>query len=185
MEGKRSASRSQVLRDWATAELLVRRLSGECVYREAQCGLLPRVEHPAILVQAAMQEVFRPHSPLEIFSDEQPSFKPQRQEEEGLIPIDEVLGRYDHKSRSIHIFVKNVTHFASAALKCDVRSLEYIVRIHEYAHALLHTGLSWTDEPLLMHTYPSVNKPIGNPFCGTVRWLSDLSNRKSMSLLRK
>src|SRR5919109_264643 len=107
---------SQLLRDWAGAEQLVRRLAGEAVHREAQCGVLPYVKHPAILVQVALRETFRPKSPLESFSDAQPRLKPQTAEEEKLIPIDELLGQYDYKKQSIEIFTKNITHFAKSEL---------------------------------------------------------------------
>ena len=155
---------SQLLRDWAGAEQLVRRLAGEAVHREAQCGVLPYVKHPAILVQVALRETFRPKSPLESFSDAQPRLKPQTAEEEKLIPIDELLGQYNYKKRSIEIFAKNIIHFAESELKCDVGSLEYVVRIHEHAHALLHLGVSWDDEPSLMRNYTEGQQTDWKPF---------------------
>jgi hypothetical protein len=164
MESGNLDPRSQALQDWVKAELLVRRLAGEPVHRDAQCGLLPRVKHPAVLVQASLQETFRPNSPLEVFSDAQPRFRPQSQEEEKLIPIDELLGQYNYKKRSIEIFAKNIIHFAESELKCDVGSLEYIVRIHEYAHALLHLGVSWDDEPLLIRNYTEGQRTDWKPF---------------------
>jgi hypothetical protein len=101
---------------------------------------------------------------LESFSDAQPRLKPQTAEEEKLIPIDELLGQYDYKKQSIEIFTKNITHFAKSELNCDVASLEYIVRIHEHAHALLHLGVSWDDEPSLMHNYAEGQQTDWKPF---------------------
>lgn len=133
----------------------------------AQCGLLPRIKHPAVLVQASPQETFRPNSPVEIFSDAQPRFRPQAPEEENLIPIDEVLGRYNYRRRTIEIFYKNIAYFAEAELKCDVSSLEYVVRIHEYAHALVHLGVSWDDEPSLIRNYTEGQQTDWKPFLHT------------------
>ena len=167
MESGNLDPRSQALQDWVNAELLVRRLAGEPVHRDPQCGLLPRVKHPAVLVQASLQETFRPNSPLEVFSDAQPRFRPQSQEEEKLIPIDELLGQYNYRKRSIEIFAKNIIHFAESELKCDVGRLEYIVRIHEYAHALLHLGVSWDDEPSLIRNHTDGQQTDWKPFLQT------------------
>jgi hypothetical protein len=102
-----------------------------------------------------------------IFSDAQPRLRPRTQEEEKLIPIDELLGKYNYRKRSIEIFTKNILHFAESELKCDVSSLEYLVRIHEYAHALVHLGVSWDDEPSLIRNYTGGQQTDWKPFLRT------------------
>ena len=158
-----TGSQPCALHDWASSEMAMRRLSGEPIRRDAQCGLLPRVTHPAILLQAALQETFRPNSPVEMYSDAQPRFRPLANEPESLIPIDELLGQYNYRKRSIEIFKRNIAYFSNS-LACDLTNLEYIVRLHEYGHALFHTGLAWSDEASLMGNYPPGQHTDWKPF---------------------
>jgi hypothetical protein len=96
-----------------------------------------------VLSQAAFQETFRPTSPTEVYSEDQPSFIPRSAEEDDWIPIDVLLGCYRPKTRTIIIFQRA---FAKHPLRCNVFDLETIVRLHEYAHALVHLGIFWPDE---------------------------------------
>jgi len=132
----------------------MQRLAGSPDRCDIALGSLPRVEHPTILMQAALGETFRPTSPMEVYSDDQPTFAPQSPEQEHWVPIDILLGCYSSKSRIITIFHKNIVQFATAKFNCIPADLELIVRLHEYAHALIHLGLFWKDEPSLIRSYP-------------------------------
>jgi len=61
-----------------------------------------------------------------------------------IIPIDEYLGRYEPKMRKITIFDKGIDN-ASRIIRCDPKYLKYIVRLHEWSHALIHIGLGEND----------------------------------------
>lgn len=150
VDKRKGNSNSPTPHEWAIAEHLTQRLSGSPNRRDTVLGSLPGITHPAILVQAALEETFRPASPTEVYSDEQPIFTPQLAEQERCVPIDVLFGCYSWKSRIIKIFHKNIVHFAITKFNCLASDLELIVRLHEYAHALIHLGLFWKDEPSLI-----------------------------------
>jgi hypothetical protein len=133
-------------------------------YRNPPFRSLPGLEHPAIITQAAFEETFRPASPIEVYSDDRPVFVPRSRAEDSWIPIDVMLGCYDHQYRIIKIFHKNVQNFASAKFNCAPLDLEFIVRLHEYAHALIHLGVFWKDEVALIRDYPGRQETDWNPF---------------------
>jgi hypothetical protein len=139
------------------------RLAGSA-YRNPSFRPLPGLEHPAIITQAAFEETFRPASPIEIYSDDRPVFVPKSQFEDSWIPIDVLLGCYEPQKRMIKIFRKNVEHFASAKFNCSPHDLEFIVRLHEYAHALIHLGVFWKDELALIRDYPAGQETDWKPF---------------------
>ena len=126
----------------------MQRLAGSRNRRDTALGSLPPVEHPAILTQAALEETFRPASPAEIYSDDQPTFVSQSPEQDRWVPIDIVLGCYLSKSRIIKIFHKNIAYFATAKFNCIPTDLELIVRLHEYAHALIIWACSGKMNPI-------------------------------------
>lgn len=132
--------------------------------RLLQSIAMPIPEHPAVLIQAALQETFRPRSPIEIYSDDQPSFRPQSPEEEGLVPIDILFGKYDYKTQTITIFHRNIERFASKQFKCPYLDLEILVRLHEYAHALEHLGVFWAEEPQTIKNYVLAGSTDWTPF---------------------
>jgi hypothetical protein len=55
--------------------------------------------------------------------------------------IDELLGCYDALEQKITIFDKGVKH-AAGQLGSSPNHLEYVVRIHEWAHAIFHLGVT-------------------------------------------
>jgi len=57
-----------------------------------------------------------------------------------IIPIDGFLGLYDLEERKITIFNKGIER-ASKELRCNPEHLRYIVRLHEWSHAILHLGV--------------------------------------------
>ena len=144
---------TEALAEWAKAMLVMQLLRDNC--RHTEFGSLPRVDHPAILMQAAIQETFRPASPTEVYSDARPIFVAPSPEAEGQIPIDILLGCYLSRTRTIKIFCKNIAHFASTEFNCNATDLEVIVRLHEYAHALVHIGLFWKEESGVILGYPT------------------------------
>src|SRR2546429_8856507 len=57
-----------------------------------------------------------------------------------LWTIDELLGLYEPHQRMITIFTKGIGHVAGQ-LGVQTFSVEYLVRVHEYAHAVFHLGV--------------------------------------------
>jgi hypothetical protein len=82
------------------------------------------------------------HEPSEIFSEEDPPKRLTDQSEE--IAIDGTLGLYNSNTQEITIFLKGISR-AAEILKASPDDLKLIVRLHEWAHALLHTGLGKAD----------------------------------------
>ncbi len=76
--------------------------------------------------------------PQEEESDEEPRKIDNRRE---WWPIDEVLGRYDPTNRSITLYRVGIKA-ASERVGRPAEHLGKIVRIHEYAHAIFHVGLT-------------------------------------------
>jgi hypothetical protein len=70
--------------------------------------------------------------------DEPPKRLGPRQE---IIPIDEYLGLYEPDSRKITLFNLGIRD-AAERLVCNPEHLKRIVNLHEYAHALVHLGLT-------------------------------------------
>ncbi len=141
------------LEELVRAYVATRRVLGRNTRRKIHPGTIPLVQHPAVLVQAAFQEIFRPTSPTEIYSEDQPTFMPRSAEEEDWIPIDVLLGCYRPQNRTIFIFHRNIEHCATHRLHCDVSDLEIVVRLHEYAHALVHLGVFWPEECDVIRDY--------------------------------
>lgn len=141
------------LKEWAEAMVAAHVLAGGPLRRGRSRPLLC-LQHPAVLIQAALQETFRPTSPVEVYSDHRPDFAPQTAEQEEWIPIDILLGCYEPSSREIKIFIRNIIHFADTVFKRNPSDVEFIVRLHEYAHAILHLGVFWEEEDELIRQYP-------------------------------
>jgi hypothetical protein len=78
------------------------------------------------------------HFPSELMSDNDPPIR-LGDRREGF-PVDELLGRYEPGIQQITIFRKGIRDVAER-LDVRERDLEFVVRLHEWAHALLHLGL--------------------------------------------
>jgi hypothetical protein len=79
------------------------------------------------------------HSPSERASDEEP---PVRLDEHAdIIPIDGLLGLYAPERQEITIFNQGIVRVAQR-LSLSVPDTTFAVRLHEWAHALLHVGLA-------------------------------------------
>jgi hypothetical protein len=76
--------------------------------------------------------------PKETFSDDEPPKK--LREDEETIPIDGYLGLYESEKIQITIFKKGIER-AVRILKCKLEHLTYVVRLHEWSHALVHIGV--------------------------------------------
>jgi hypothetical protein len=79
------------------------------------------------------------HFPSETFSDDEPPFR--RAEQAETFPIDGLLGLYSPDDQRITIFNKGLTQI-SRLLSVKADDLKMIVRIHEWAHALVHLGMA-------------------------------------------
>jgi hypothetical protein len=62
--------------------------------------------------------------------------------------IDGLLGLYERQPRQITIFTKGIA-YAAGKLDCTADALEYIVRNHEWAHAVFHLGVDGETNTLL------------------------------------
>ena len=78
------------------------------------------------------------HCPSEQTSDAEPPIRLADRTE--TIPIDRLLGIYDPSTQGITIFSKGIEQVA-ALLSAHPRDLMFIVRLHEWAHALLHIAV--------------------------------------------
>ncbi len=78
------------------------------------------------------------HCPLELRSDEEPPLRLDERAE--LIPIDGFLGIYTPERQEIKIFSQGIEQ-AAKRLNLRQQDITLIVRLHEWAHALLHLGL--------------------------------------------
>lgn len=125
--------------------------------------------------------------PGEIKSDDDPPGWDKREEN---WTIDELLGQYDAQAREITIFTKGIAYVAQrmGALQEHVN---YIVRIHEWAHANFHLGVTLEtsmelakaslrdDEALLRiaaedltEKYRSVDSYVHEQIAQSVTWLA-------------
>jgi hypothetical protein len=82
------------------------------------------------------------HHPSETESDEEPPICLAAQGD--VIAIDGVLGLYNPEAQEITIFRKGINRVAET-LDSRPADLKFLVRLHEWAHALLHVGLQETD----------------------------------------
>jgi predicted transcriptional regulator len=82
------------------------------------------------------------HCPSEIESNEEPPIR--LGERVDMIPIDGVLGLYSPATQQVTIFRKGVLRVAEI-LSVREHDLTFVVRIHEWNHALVHVGLLEAD----------------------------------------
>jgi hypothetical protein len=75
--------------------------------------------------------------PAETATDEDPPGWNKR--EEGW-SIEELLGQYSPQKRTITLFNKGIEH-AARQLDLSVDGLRYVVRLHEWGHAVFHLGV--------------------------------------------
>lgn len=95
--------------------------------------------HPAYLVELTTRNSFISNSASEMYSDKIITLLKELIDSDSPIPIDGLLGEYRSSSQEIIIYKKAISLFAGK-LGIDNSIVEYIVRVHEYSHALFHLG---------------------------------------------
>lgn len=123
------------LSEWATAEAVAKRLmSGG---RNTGTKSL----EPAALLGQACGFSMTSFGPQEFFSPKQPAVVSSggQSNQSDELPIDVLFGTYQPATRRIELFHKNIQHYAPA-FTAEFPQLLKIVRLHEYAHALVHLG---------------------------------------------
>src|SRR5947207_12611641 len=116
--------------EWAQ-EVWIRRKTNLVFRDPARC----RNFDPGQLVCPLTGNTILCGGPAEYFSKKMPCWTPSPGEGD-LLPIDILYGCYDPVSRSIHVFVDRIRQDAPM-LDASPYELERIVRIHEYAHAIV------------------------------------------------
>jgi len=101
--------------------------------------ILSEVCRPPHELVCAAAELFFPDSPspTEQFSDEEPPHWGNRKEK---WTIDGLLGRYDADTTKITIYNKGI-EYAATRIGTMPERLKYVVRLHEWSHAVFHLGL--------------------------------------------
>lgn len=130
------------LTEWATVERVTKRL-----LHSPQTPGMELLEPSALLWQVCgfsmssfgAQEYFSPKQPSVANADRPPHHGDE-------LPIDILFGTYQPRTRRIELFHKNIAHYAPA-FKAEFAQLLKIVRLHEYAHALVHLGTEVQDVP--------------------------------------
>lgn len=92
-----------------------------------------------VAVERATENVMVGPGPVGVFSKEVPVYAGTPGEEE-LAPIDILYGQYIPGELRIDIFVERI-HQDAPRFNADFQDFLRIVRIHEYAHAVVHTGI--------------------------------------------
>jgi hypothetical protein len=115
---------------WALAGLLGYKTSGG-------------VDDARVTVERLTRNVMLCPGTIEVFSQQMPVYFPPPAEE-GLAPIDILYGCYIPKHLRIEIFVNRIQADAPR-FKSHFLDLLTVVRIHEYAHAVVHAGINAAD----------------------------------------
>ena len=95
---------------------------------------------PSVAILATTGHAFPIEAPRERFSDEKLSL-PAEIARKDLLPIDLLYGRYLPESRTVEIFLSQIESHAPS-FGATFGQLLRIIRLHEYAHATLHLGVS-------------------------------------------
>jgi hypothetical protein len=104
---------------------------------------------PSQLVKRATGLVFTSDiQPKECSTEDDP---PEWDKRDERWTIDGLLGRYDAEEQSITIFKKGI-EFAAPIVGLLPDSLEMIVRLHEYGHAIFHLGMTQAESTAMAGT---------------------------------
>lgn len=127
-------------------------------------------QEPRLAVQGVTRSVVLCAAPAETFSQEMPTLAPQSPNDEELLPIDVLYGNYDPQGRLIKIYANRIERDARL-YGGSFEDLLRIVRLHEYAHAVLHLGVPVHDTISTLNTFgPS----------GTTDWNEFIARRTKM-----
>ena len=105
-----------------------------------------------LLVQDTTGNVILIGGPTEVFSQEMPAYSPPTPEDNDLLPIDVLYGRYEPQSMAIEIFAKSIEN-DSRVFGCAPSDLIKIIRMHEYAHAVVRLGVDGRDVERQLREY--------------------------------
>lgn len=95
--------------------------------------------HPRLIMEITSSNWFNNVSIIEESSDDIKNELNEMIEREEPIPIDTILGEYLYNEGKIVIYKKSIELF-SQHFGLEVKHVEFIVRLHEYAHAIFHLG---------------------------------------------
>jgi len=122
-------------RDWATAVKVTQRMITPKMVE------IPTIPHPSAIAEVGAGAMRLQAPPTEVFSNEKPIFTPEDPDDDDLLPIDILFGQYDRRRLRITIYIDNIELYAKPRLNCEADDLLYLVRLHEYAHSLVHQGV--------------------------------------------
>jgi hypothetical protein len=120
-------------------------------------------DEPTLLIQRIASNPILCGGPIEYFSKDMPVWLPKTPEEDRLRPIDVLYGCYDPKTRSICIFVNRIRQDART-FGAETDELLEIIRIHEYAHAVVHLGSRADDVHKHLSSFGGSNNTAWSPF---------------------
>ncbi len=120
-------------------------------------------DEPTLLVQRIAGNPVLCGGPIEHFSNNMPVWFSKTPEEDSLRPIDVLYGQYDPTARSIEVFVNRIRQDARSFAAEPAELLE-IVRIHEWAHAVVHLGSRADNVQDHLSTFGGANKTAWSPF---------------------
>jgi hypothetical protein len=124
---------------WATAIRFADRVKRGCPTLSAECS-------PPMLVQRVTQNVVLSGGPCESFSQRMPVWiPPTTAPRQDHLPIDVLYGTYSPGERKITEYIKRIQSDARM-FGAEPNELLEIVRVHEYAHAIVHLGIRTDDE---------------------------------------
>ena len=97
---------------------------------------------PGLVIETGLGAIV-PHLLQEIFTEEDPPISMASDEmERGPIEIDGLLGMYLPDQRLIKIYLRSI-EVVSRSIRVEAEDLQFVVRAHEYAHALVHLGTEY------------------------------------------
>lgn len=102
-------------------------------------SISPVADDARIIVERVTGQVMILAGPAEVFSQRMQAYTPAPGESD-LAPIDVLYGHYDPERLLIECFIRRISDDARL-YGAEVNDLLTIVRLHEYAHAVFHTGV--------------------------------------------
>lgn len=98
-----------------------------------------KMPDPRLTLEAISKNHLSSCSPSESYSREIPALSREFSDGEYL-PIDALFGNYNHRTRRILIYYRSIEKYRSA-FEGSFEDILHIVRLHEFAHALVHLGI--------------------------------------------
>lgn len=98
--------------------------------------MLPDIRPDLLVKETAGFDAYVEDPKIEMTNEQPPVVL---NDDDEVITIDDYLGVYLPEEKRVKVFSKNI-ETASKILECTALSLEYVVRYHEHAHAVIHLG---------------------------------------------